>query len=55
MLTLFALSDAVKATIAMIVIWGVAFPALVTVLIAVAAIGAFGERAQNAQARRYRK
>lgn len=49
-----ALSNAAETTIVNIVIWGIVFPALVTGLIAFAAIKAMGERADN-QERRYRK
>ena len=52
---LLALSDSWSSTIAIIVVWGVAFPALVTVLIGVAAAGAMGERSENERNRRYRK
>ena len=44
---LFALSKAESVTIVNIVIWGVVFPALVTGLIAFAAIRAIGERQDN--------
>ena len=43
-------------TIVNIVIWGVVFPALVTGLIAVAAIRAIGERQENAESdKRHRR
>jgi hypothetical protein len=45
---IFALSKATTVTIVNIVIWGVVFPALVTGLIAIAAIRAIGERQDNA-------
>jgi len=43
----FALNEDWEATLALIGIFGVLFPALVTGLIAVAVIGAIGERAEN--------
>jgi uncharacterized membrane protein YjfL (UPF0719 family) len=45
---IFALSKAATTTIVNLVIWGVVFPALVTGLIAFAAIRAIGERQDNA-------
>jgi hypothetical protein len=51
---LFALSDAAKATITIIVIWGVAFPALVTGLIVFAVAQAMAERSQNLERRNRR-
>ena len=50
-----ALSEAWASTLTLIAVWGVAFPALVTVLIGVAVVGGLGERAENEQNRRYRK
>ena len=44
-----ALSKATTITIVNLVIWGVVFPALVTGLIAFAAIRAIGERQDNAE------
>jgi hypothetical protein len=49
-----ALSNAAETTIVNIVIWGVVFPALVTGLIALAVVKAFGERSEN-EDRRHRK
>jgi hypothetical protein len=49
----FALSDAWRATIAMVLVWFVGFPALVTGLIVVAVVGAIGERAENQTNRRF--
>jgi uncharacterized membrane protein YjfL (UPF0719 family) len=46
---IFALSKAASVTIVNLVIWGVVFPALVTGLIAFAAIRAIGERQDNAE------
>ena len=46
-LIIFALSEDWSATIAMILVWFVGFPALVTALIVVAVVGAMGERAEN--------
>ena len=43
----FALNEDWESTLALIGVFGVAFPALVTGLIAVAVIGAMGERADN--------
>ena len=54
MLDLFALDDAAKSTIALITVFGIIFPALVTGLIALAVAGAMGERAEN-QARKARR
>ena len=54
MLELFALDAAAKATIALLGVFGVLFPALVTVLIAFAAAQAAAERQEN-QARRRRR
>jgi uncharacterized membrane protein YjfL (UPF0719 family) len=46
---IFALSKAATTTIVNLVIWGVVFPALVTGLIAFAAIRAIGERQENTE------
>jgi hypothetical protein len=54
MLELFALDDAAKATIALIAVFGVVFPALAGGLIAFAAAQAAAERQEN-QARRSRR
>lgn len=54
MLDLFALDDAAKATIALLAVFGVVFPALVTGLIAFAVAGALAERQEN-QARQARR
>ena len=51
MLELFALDDAAKATIALIAVWGVLFPALAGGLIAFAAAQAAAERQQNLERR----
>ena len=51
---LLALSDAWKANIALIVVFGVIFPALVTGLIAFAIAQAMAERRENL-ARRHRR
>ena len=51
---IFALSDAWKATIALIAVFGVIFPALATGLIAFAVAGALAERQEN-EARRARR
>ena len=55
MLTLLALSDALKADIALIGVFGVMFPALVTGLILFAAAQAAAERQQNLQRRHGRR
>jgi hypothetical protein len=47
MLELFALDDAAKATIALLGIFGVVFPALVTGLLVFAAAQAAAERQEN--------
>jgi uncharacterized membrane protein YjfL (UPF0719 family) len=53
---IFALSKGATTTIVNLVIWGVVFPALVTGLIAFAAIRAIGERQENAENdRRHRR
>jgi uncharacterized membrane protein YjfL (UPF0719 family) len=46
---IFAFSKAESVTIVNLVIWGVVFPALVTGLIAFAAIRAIGERQDNVE------
>ena len=51
---LFALSDAWKASIALIAVFGVVFPALATGLIAFAAAQAMAERADNLERRNHR-
>jgi len=51
---LFALSEAAKANIAIIAVWVIAFPALVTGLIAFAVAQATAERAQNLERRNRR-
>lgn len=48
---LIALSEAWKASIALIAVFGVIFPALVTGLIAFAVAQAFGERQENLERR----
>jgi hypothetical protein len=54
MLELFALDDAAKASLALIAVFGVVFPALVTGLIIFAAAQAAAERQENV-ARRARR
>lgn len=54
-LELFALDDAAKATIALLGVFGVLFPALVTGLIAFAAAQAAAERQENFARRRRRE
>jgi hypothetical protein len=54
MLELFALDDAAKASIALIAVFGIVFPALVTGLIIFAAAQAAAERQENV-ARRARR
>jgi hypothetical protein len=51
MLELFALDDAAKATIALIAVFGVVFPALAGGLIAFAAAQAAAERQENLERR----
>jgi hypothetical protein len=51
MLTLLALSDAVKTDIALIAVFGVIFPGLVTGLIVFAVAQAAAERQQNLERR----
>jgi hypothetical protein len=55
MLELFALDDAAKATIALIGVFGVIFPALATGLIAFAAAQAAAERQENVARRAKRE
>lgn len=55
MLELFALDDAAKATIALIAVFGVVFPALVTGLIAFAIAQAAAERQENIERRSRRR
>ena len=50
-MTVLALSEAAKATIAMIGIFGVLFPAIVTGLIAYAVVQARGEKTDNDERR----
>jgi len=47
MFELLALSEAVKHTLALILVFGVAFPALVTGLLVFTAVQVMGERAEN--------
>jgi hypothetical protein len=54
-LDLVALSDAAKATIALIAVFGVVFPALVTGLIAFAIAQAAAEHQENAERRSRRR
>jgi F0F1-type ATP synthase membrane subunit b/b' len=49
---LLALSEAAKTTIAYVIVWFVAFPALVTGLIAVAIVQTIRERQENIANRR---
>ena len=51
MVELFALDDAAKATIALIAVFGVVFPALVTGLIIFAVAQAAAERQENIERR----
>ena len=55
MLTLFALDEAWKYSIAAIAVWFVIFPAFVTGLIAFAVAGAMRERVENEEARNQRR
>ena len=55
MLELFALDDAAKATIALLAVFGVVFPALVTGLIAFAIAQAAAERQENIERRNRRR
>jgi hypothetical protein len=55
MLELFALDDAAKATIALIAVFGVVFPALATGLIAFAIAQAAAERQENLERRARRR
>jgi hypothetical protein len=50
-----AMDEATKTTIAYVVIWFVAFPALVTALIGVALFQTYKERAENEAFRRHRR
>ena len=52
---LLALSEAAKTTISIIVIWGIAFPALVTGLIVFAIAGALGEARDNRERWSFRR
>jgi hypothetical protein len=54
-LELFALDDAAKATIALIAVFGVVFPALVTGLIVFASAQALAERQENIERRAKRE
>jgi hypothetical protein len=54
-LELFALDDAAKATIALVAVFGVVFPALVTGLIVFAAAQAAAERQENLERRNRRQ
>jgi hypothetical protein len=49
---LLALSEAAKTTIAYVILWFVAFPAIVTGLIGVALFQTYKERAENLENRR---
>jgi hypothetical protein len=55
MLELFALDDAAKATIALVAVFGVVFPALATGLIAFAIAQAAAERQENIERRARRR
>jgi K+-transporting ATPase c subunit len=55
MLDLVALSDAAKATIALVAVFGVVFPALVTGLIAFALAQAAAEHQENVERRSRRR
>jgi hypothetical protein len=55
MLELFALDDAAKASIALIAVFGIVFPALVTGLIIFAAAQAAAERQENVARRAQRE
>ena len=50
-----AMDEATKTTIAYVVLWFVAFPALVTALIGVALLQTYKERAENEAFRRHRR
>ena len=52
---LIALSEAAKTTIAYVIVWFVAFPALVTGLIGVAIVQTYRERMQNEEHKRGRR
>jgi hypothetical protein len=51
----FALDDAAQATIALVVVFFVVFPAIATGLIAFAISQALGERQDNLERRRFRR
>jgi hypothetical protein len=55
MAVIIALSEAWKTDLALIGIFGVLFPALVTGLIVFAAAQSMAERAENVRARRFRR
>jgi F0F1-type ATP synthase membrane subunit c/vacuolar-type H+-ATPase subunit K len=55
MISLLALSEAWSASIALIVVFGIVFPALATGLIAFAAAQALAERRENAERRNRRR
>jgi hypothetical protein len=55
MVTVLALSDAVKTDIGLIAVFGVIFPALVTGLVLFAAAQAAAERRQNVERRHGRR
>jgi hypothetical protein len=52
-MTILALSDAAKTTIALLAVFGVAFPALVTGLIAYAVFVARGEKLEDQERRHF--
>ena len=52
---LIALSEAAKTTIVYVIVWFVAFPALVTGLIGVAIVQTYRERMQNQENKRGRR
>jgi hypothetical protein len=54
MAVIIALSDAWEATLALIAIFGILFPALVTGLLVFAAAQSMAERADNVARRRFR-
>jgi site-specific recombinase len=55
MAVIIAMSEAVKTDLALIGIFGILFPALVTGLIVFAAAQSMAERAENVKARRFRR
>ena len=55
MLTLLAMSEATKYTLAAIAIWFIGFPALITGLIAFAVAGTMRERTENEEERARRR